>query len=84
MCPEHTFSASRTTSWISFRQRLAIVLRRVKGQGAMTASKAKKETLILAVAISLMAAKIMVGIILLHRWRMTAAARGEPFGDEAE
>jgi len=50
----------------------------------MTASKAQKETLILAVAISLMAAKIMVGIILLHRWRMTAAARGEPFGDEAE
>ncbi|MFY8215995.1 MAG: hypothetical protein ACOVMP_05275 [Chthoniobacterales bacterium] len=50
----------------------------------MPSSKAKKETLILAVAISLMAAKIMVGIILLHRWRMTAAARGEPFGDEAE
>jgi len=50
----------------------------------MSLSRAEKETVILAVAISVMAAKIMLGVILLHRWRTSAAARGEPFGDEAE
>lgn len=50
----------------------------------MPISKAKKETLVLTIAISIMAAKIFLGIILLHRWRMTALARGEAFGDEAE
>jgi len=46
----------------------------------MPLSKARKEKLILAIAVSLMAAKIMLGVIMLHRWRMQSVARGEVFG----
>lgn len=50
----------------------------------MAHTKAQKETFILAAAISVMAIKIMLGIVLLHRWRMEALTRGEAFGDEED
>lgn len=50
----------------------------------MAHTKAQKETFILAAAISVMALKIMLGIVLLHRWRMEALTRGEAFGDEED
>ena len=59
---------------------LAIPAEHAEANPTMPLSKARKEKLILAIAVSLMAAKIMLGVIMLHRWRMQSVARGEVFG----
>lgn len=46
------------------------------------ASKAQKKSLILIVAVTLMALKIMLGIVLIHRWRLAAAREGLPFVED--
>ena len=42
-------------------------------------NKAQKESLILIAAVTLMTLKIMLGIVLMQRWRLKAAREGLPF-----
>lgn len=48
--------------------------------------KLRRQSLILTVAVTVMALKIMFGVILFHRWRMRQASLGHPVGldDELE
>jgi hypothetical protein len=48
--------------------------------------KIRRESLILAIAVTVMALKIMFGVILFHRWRMREAELGRPVSldDELE
>ena len=45
-------------------------------------NKAQKESFILIAAVTLMTLKIMLGIVLMHRWRLKAAREGLPFVED--
>lgn len=53
----------------------------IPGEHPPMKNRLRREGTILTIAVAIMTLKIMLGVILIHRWRMQAEKDHVPFGD---